>query len=625
MCGICGIYNFGNGKPVDSTVLNKMTDVLIHRGPDDEGFYISDFIGLGHRRLRIVDIESGHQPIFNEDESICIVFNGEIYNFIELRDLMIKKGHIFKTNSDTEVIVHLYEEVGEDCVTMLRGMFAFAIWDEKQQKLLLARDRLGKKPLYYSLNDTKFIFGSEIKSILQYPGFPREIDLEALSDYFSFLYIPGPKTIFKEIKKLLPGHYFVCTPQRIQEKRYWDIEFVNSYSGSETFFERKLRELFEEAVKIRLISDVPLGAFLSGGIDSSSVVAIMANIIYKPVITTSIGFEEEKFNELSYAKIIADRFKTKHYEYVVKPDAVRILEKLAWYFDEPFADSSAVPTYYLSKVSREKITVALSGDGGDENFAGYRRYYYDRLENQLRSFFPVSFRRYFIGGIGWLYPKADWLPQVLRAKTLLTNLSLSPLEGYFNTMSAFTSAMKNKLFSYEVRKLLKGYNSLSVFENYFNKANTDDPLSRIQYLDIKTYLVDDILTKVDRASMANSLEVRSPLLDHELVEFVASIPSHLKLKGREGKYIFKQSLNEILPEDIFKRKKMGFSIPLDRWFRVELKNFTEDILFSRSERGYFNKSFIEKLWQDHQRGLGSYGTHLWALLMFEIWHRNFVD
>ncbi len=422
-----------------------MADTMVHRGPDDEGFYISGETGLGHRRLSIIDLGGGHQPMSNEDGTVWVIFNGEIYNFTELYDVLVRKGHIFKTRSDTEVIIHLYEEKGEECFQYFRGMFAMAIWDEKHKKLLLARDRVGKKPLFYFYDGDRIVFASEIKAILKAPDIPREIDLEALSDYFSFLYIPVPKSIYKKIRKIRPGHYALIDHNGIREAQYWDISFARPVELSEEKWCEKLLEVYQESVRIRLMSDVPLGTFLSGGVDSSSVVALMSQIKKEPVQTSSIGFDEQEFNELIYAREVSSLFDTDHHEKVVRPDAVGIVEKLAWHYDEPFADSSAVPTYYVSKVAREKVTVALSGDGGDENFAGYRRYYFDRQENKLRSFLPLGIRRPIFGTLASLYPKADWAPRIFRAKATFESLSCSPLEGYFRSVSAFRPELKAEI------------------------------------------------------------------------------------------------------------------------------------------------------------------------------------
>jgi len=645
MCGICGIVDF-SGTPISEDLIRQMSNTLAHRGPDDEGYYFnhqslstkhygpstdhqSPTVALAHRRLSIIDLASGKQPLSNEDGTIWIVFNGEIYNFQELRTILQKKGHIFKTKSDTETIVHAYEEWGEDCVERLRGMFAFAIWDNKNNQLFLARDRVGIKPLYYYHVGSRLIFGSEIKAIIANRTIPREINLEALSDYLSLLYVPAPKSMFKNIYKLAPGHILIYTPTNLHIKQYWDINFAHVSDKPEKQWIEEVIQLLTEAIKIRLISEVPLGAFLSGGVDSSSIVALMANLMADPVITNSIGFKEAAFNELDYAREIAELFHTNHHEYTVTPDALNIIGKLAFYYDEPFADSSAIPTYYVSQVARQNVTVALSGDGGDENFAGYRRYFYDRLENKIRQILPPTLRESIIASLARIYPKADWLPQVFRAKSLLTNLSLPPARAFFYSVSQLLPGVKEKLLSEDVKASLKNYDTGSLFDEYFQKAiaQTNDPLSRVQYIDMKTYLVDDILTKVDRASMAHALEVRVPILDHKFMEFVATIPSFLKLNGRESKFIFKKAMSQFLPKEILYRKKMGFVIPIQRWFRKEIKNFANDILFGpqAKHRGLFNYNFIEKLWYEHQQGIGNHSAILWALLMFEKWCERWME
>lgn len=624
MCGIAGIYNFDSFKSVHEGLLKRMTDALVHRGPDDEGFYCSGPIGLGHRRLSIIDLAGGHQPLANEDETVWIVFNGEIYNFGELHDELVKKGHVFKTRSDTEVIVHLYEEEGENCFKRLRGMFAVAIWDARNRKLLLARDRVGKKPLFYFYDGCRIVFASEMKAILEIPGVPREIDPEAVSDYFSFLYIPAPKSIFKNIRKVLPGHYLVVSQNGIRETGYWDLSFGHTQELSEQRWCEQLLDTYREAVSIRLMSEVPLGAFLSGGVDSSSVVAVMAGLLSTPVTTCSIGFEEEEFNELEYAREIAAQFKTDHHERMVHADAVGVLETLVWHYDEPFADSSAVPTYYVSKAARESVTVALSGDGGDENFAGYRRYYFDKRENTIRGLLPAAVRQPVFGALASLYPKADWAPRIFRGKATFQNLARSPIEAYFRSVSALKTELKEQILHGDLRQELGGYDSLNVLRSYYEKADTKDPLSRIQYVDIKTYLTDDILVKVDRASMANSLEVRAPILDHKLMELAASMPSSIKLQGINGKYIFKKALERLLPESVLYRRKMGFGVPLAQWLRNDLRKFAHAAIFDERQDSFLNESSVNRIWQEHQRGFRDRSTELWSILMFRLWQREFL-
>jgi asparagine synthase (glutamine-hydrolysing) len=625
MCGITGIYNFKTLEPISKGTLKAMTDTLVHRGPDDEGFYTSGALGLGHRRLAIIDLDGGHQPIANEDQSIWVVFNGEIYNFGDLHDELVKKGHMFNTRSDTEVIVHLYEQEGEQCFQRLRGMFAIAIWDSRSRTLLLARDRVGKKPLFYFHDGSRIIFGSEIKAILKDPGVTHEIDPEAVSDYFSFLYVPAPKSIFKNIRKVLPGHYVVVSGHGLREASYWDLSFAETDDLTEEKWCEKILETLQEAVRLRLLSEVPLGAFLSGGVDSSSVVALMHSAIGGPVITSSIGFEEKDFNEIPYARSVASQFGTDHHEQIVRPDAVAVVDKLAWHYDEPFADSSAVPTYYVSKVARDHVTVALSGDGGDENFAGYRRYYFDQRENLIRSWLPPAVRQPVFGALASLYPKADWAPQVFRGKATFQNLARCPVEAYFRSVAACQPELKSDLLHGDIKRQLRSYHSLDVLRDYYDKADTDDLLSRIQYVDIKTYLTDDILAKVDRASMAVSLEVRAPILDHKFMELAARIPSSFKLRGIKGKYIFKKALERRLPESILYRKKMGFAVPLAQWFRGELKEMAHETLFGNYCGDLLDSSAVKKVWGEHQKGFRDRSTELWTLFMFRLWQSKFLS
>lgn len=622
MCGICGIYNVGSGEPVSRQLVKAMADTMVHRGPDAEGLYVSGPVGLGHRRLSIIDLAGGSQPMSNRDGSIWVAFNGEIYNFQELREDLTQKGHRFKTKSDTEAIVHLYEEVGEECFRYLRGMFAIALWDQRAQKLVLARDRVGKKPLFYAYDGSRIVFGSELKALLQVPGVSRELDPEAVSDYFSLLYIPAPKSVFKNVRKVRPGHYMVVSPQGLREVQYWDLSFQKTDALSEREWCERILDAYREAVRIRLVSDVPLGAFLSGGVDSSSVVALMSELTREPVITSSIGFQEKEFDELPYARLVAARFHTKHHEQIIVPDAAGIVGRLAWHYDEPFADASAVPTYYVSKVARRHVTVALSGDGGDEHFAGYRRYYFDHRENRIRRVIPATVRRLLFGTLASLYPKADWAPRCLRGKATFESLALSPVEGYFYSVSACRPALKAQLLHQDLQKCLAGYDTLDVFRQYYEKADTADPLSRIQYVDIKTYLTDDILVKVDRASMANSLEVRAPILDHRFMELVATIPSHMKLQGRTGKYIFKKALQDHLPDEILYRDKMGFAVPLATWLRKDLKEMAQSLLLSRQDDGLLNQAAVQQVWNEHQSGWLDRSTELWTLLMFRLWQRE---
>ncbi|MCP4672186.1 MAG: asparagine synthase (glutamine-hydrolyzing) [Desulfobacula sp.] len=625
MCGISGIYNI-DGRPVDKDLLVRMNDTLSHRGPDDSGYHIKNNLGLGHRRLSIIDLNTGQQPIYNEDKSVVVVFNGEIYNFEEIRKILISKGHKFSTKTDTEIIVHGYEEWGFECLEKFQGMFSFALWDEKKNLLFLARDRLGIKPLYYYFDENRFYFASEIKAIIEDRTINRKMNNQALSDYFSIGYVPTPKSIFQNISKLPAGHFLVLQNKQKRVQKYWDLEFCPDLRLTESQWCEKIIEVLRESVRLRLISDVSLGAFLSGGIDSSLIVGLMAELMDDSVITNSIGFSVDKYNELEYARETAQIFNTSHNEFTVNPDALNVIDKLSWHFDEPMADSSSIPTYYVSKMARENVTVALSGDGGDENFAGYRRYYFDLLENKLRNIIPGQIKKQVIGKIASIYPQGPWLPQVMRGKTLLTNLSNDPVHGYFNSMSFFLPDAKSNLFTQDFIKELAGYDSIDVFQKHYNDCASSDPLTKIQYIDFKTYLSEDILTKVDRASMANSLEVRVPILDHKFVEMVAQIPSKLKLKNRVSKYILKKSADKILPGNIINRKKMGFSIPIDVWLKNELREKFLDVLHDKNspDSGIFNKAYIEQMYVAHLKGKQNNTRPLWTYMSFKLWERKFL-
>jgi asparagine synthase (glutamine-hydrolysing) len=620
MCGICGIFEPGRETPFEVPFLKRMANTLRHRGPDDEGYYTSAGIGLGHRRLSIIDVNGGHQPLSNEDGTVWIAFNGEIYNFEDLNQRYLSSGHRLKTRCDTETIVHLYEELGEACFAELRGMFAIALWDERRKRLLLARDRIGKKPLFYAWDGQQLVFGSEIKALLAAGGISKELDLEALSDYFSFQYVPAPKTIYRQVRKLRPAHYMVVEDSKIREVPYWDIRFDEPLQLSESEWCESFLAEYRVAVKSRLVSDVPLGAFLSAGVDSSSVVALM-NEYQSPVTTCSIGFSEEAYDEAGEARHFANGLGANHFEHIVKPHAIDLLPKLAWHYDEPFADSSAVPTYYVSQVARQHVTVALSGDGGDENFAGYGRYKLSMWEDRLRSSLPASLRRTVFGPLGQYYPKLGWAPRIFRAKSTFQSLARDPLDGYFHGISCCPPSLKRRLLSGDMWKCLQGYDSATVLRSHYDRANTPDPLSRLQYVDIKTYLVDDILTKVDRASMANSLEVRCPLLDHKLMELIAQIPSGLKLHNGHGKYIFKKSLQRILPAAVLSRRKRGFAVPVAEWFRGELKEFASESLFDSKDE-LLNKALLKRCWKQHQRGQRDWSAFLWCVLMFRTWQEG---
>ena len=626
MCGIVGIFDRQGRGNVDRKLLARMNDSQSHRGPDESGLYVKGGIGLGHRRLSIIDLASGQQPLFNEDGRVVVVYNGEIYNFRELCAELLTLGHEFRTHSDTEVIVHAWEEWGEHCVERFRGMFAFGIWDDRRRQLFLARDRLGIKPLYYSLlADGSLLFASELKALLQHPGLRRELDPLAVDEYFAYGYIPEPRSIFVNTWKLPPGHTLLVEggTETLRPHAYWDVRFVPDRAMSEAECQEELMRRFREAVKIRLVAEVPLGAFLSGGVDSSAVVATMAELSSDPVNTCSIAFGDPRFNEVEYANKVAAQYGTNHRVETVESDDFALLDRLGDMYDEPYADSSALPTYRVCELARRNVTVALSGDGGDENLAGYRRYRWHLYEEKLRAFLPLSLRRPLFGALAAVYPKADWAPRVLRAKATFETLARDSVDGYFHSVSILGDTLRQRLFSSTFRASLHGHRASDVLRRHAESA-PDDPLSMVQYLDLKTYLVGDILTKVDRASMANSLEVRVPLLDHELVEWMARIPPEMKLHDGEGKHIFKRALQPYLPHEVLYRSKMGFAVPLPRWFRTVLRERVRRSLLNGAllDLGIFDRSFIGQLVEQHQSGRRDNSSALWTLLMFESFSRR---
>ena len=626
MCGITGIFDTRGRSDIDRTVLHRMNESQFHRGPDEGGLHVEPGLGLGHRRLSIIDLSTGQQPLYNEDQSVCVVFNGEIYNYQELIPELQALGHVFHTRSDTEVIVHAWESWGERCVDRFRGMFAFALWDRNQQSLFLARDRLGVKPLYYALlDDGNFLFGSELKSLLAHGGLKREIDPYAIEEYFALGYVAEPRAIFKQARKLPPAHTLLLRRGQVvgQPKEYWDVRFSLDNPISDRDACAELTARLEESIRLRMISEVPLGAFLSGGVDSSAVVAMMAGLSKTAVNTCSIGFSDPAFNETEFAKTVADRYQTNHYLDMVESDDFDLIDTLARLYDEPYADSSAIPTYRVCELARKHVTVALSGDGGDESFGGYRRYRLHLMEESMRSALPLGLRRPLFGTLGKLYPKADWAPRVFRAKTTFEALARTSAEAYFHSMSLIRTPMRRRLFSDSLNSALGGYSALNVFREHAKKAGTDDPLGLIQYIDLHTYLIGDINTKVDRASMAHSLEVREPLMDHPLVEWLATLPSHLKMRGSESKYLLKKSMEPLLPPDIMYRPKMGFAVPLSRWFRGPLRQRVRDTLLKGqiAESGWFNPEVIKKIVEQHESGLGDHSTPIWTLLMFDAFMR----
>ena len=622
MCGITGIFDTRGNSEIPRELLQCMNETQFHRGPDEGGLHLEPGVGLGHRRLSIIDLSSGQQPLFNEDGSVVVVFNGEIYNFQQLVPELEALGHVFRTHSDTEVIVHAWEAWGEACVERFRGMFAFALWDRKQETLFLVRDRFGVKPLYYAFLDSgEFIFGSELKSLMAHPKLARDIDPLAVEEYFAYGYVPEPRTIFKRACKLPPG--FTLTLRRGEgralPRQYWDMPFAPVAVKDEASARDELVARMQESVRLRMIADVPLGAFLSGGVDSSAVVAMMATLSATPVNTCSIGFDDPAFDEVEFAQQVADRYRTAHHVETVAADDFSLVGQLAQVYDEPYADSSALPTYRVCELARKHVKVALSGDGGDEHFAGYRRYRWFRYEERMRSVMPLLLRRPLFGALGRLYPKADWAPKVLRAKTTFEALARDTVEGYFHGVSLLSDAQRQRLFSPSFRRELQGYQAVEVLRRHAAVAPTDDPLSLVQYLDMKTYLVGDILTKVDRASMAHALEVREPLLDHELMGWVSGLPVDLKLRGTEGKYLLKKAMEPYLPHDVLYRKKMGFSVPLAGWFRGPLAATIRAVVLSErlASTGLFNQDYLREVVEAHQSGTRDYSVILWTVLMFD--------
>jgi asparagine synthase (glutamine-hydrolysing) len=628
MCGIAGFAFTDPGHPVDRELLSRMTDVLRHRGPDSDGFHVGPGVGLGHRRLSIIDLTTGDQPIYNETRSVVIVFNGEIYNFHELARELEVRGHKLATRSDTETIVHAYEDVGLECVKRLRGMFTFALWDESQRRLVLARDRAGKKPLYYHVDGERLVFASEIKALLKDPSIKRRISVEGLSDYFTFGNIPAPGTVFQDIQQVPPGHLLVWERGRVRLHEYWDVVFDPTGPASPGAASEAFSELFDEAVRMRMIADVPLGAFLSGGIDSSAVVASMARQSPRPVVTTSVGFAERTHSELDHARAVAKALGTEHHELLVKPDAIADLPRLVWHLDQPFADSSALPTYYVSRATRERVTVALSGDGGDELFAGYqRRYGIHRLEQRLRRVIPGPVRRGVLAPLARIYPRSERIPRPLRLKLVLSNLGQSFERAYFNDMSLFLDEEKQALCTPEFLAQARHHDPIAAFARNFERVRDADPLSRVLYVDFKTWLANDILVKVDRMSMACSLEVRAPLLDHKVIEFAASLPSRLKFRGSVSKFLLKRHVASRLPDADVHRPKQGFELPLAAWLRGDLRDMARDLLFSTraTDRGYVRPEEVTRIWDAHQSGARNHSPQIWALMVLELWHRQYMD
>jgi asparagine synthase (glutamine-hydrolysing) len=626
MCGVCGIFHYADGEKIDSGVLESMCDVIAHRGPDDAGYYINGNVGLAMRRLIVIDPTTGHQPLYNEDKSVSLVFNGEIYNFKTLRESLKSAGHTFTTQSDGEVIVHLYEDEGFECVQKLRGMFSLALWDNKKQSLFLARDRIGIKPYYYAERNGTLLFASEIKSILQFPNFPRTLYPQGIHHYLSLNYIPAPYTPIQGIQQLLPGEYLVCSGEGIRKKCYWDMRFSSADTLGEDEWKMKVRDKLQECVTMHLVSDVPFGAFLSGGIDSSAVVAMMTGALGKPISTFSIDFMEESFSETRFARIVADLFHSDHHELAATADVLNMLETLIWHADDPLADSSMIPVYMISEFARKHVTMVLTGDGGDEIFAGYDTYnaYYVR---KLYRMFPRWFRRHIVKRA------VDALPVSLtkvsfdfKAKRFVEGAELDAEEAHFWWRLILSESAKSELYTNSFRESVGGASTLDIYREYFRKSGSDDPLSQMLYVDTRFYLPSDMLVKVDRMTMANALEARVPFLDHELVELAATIPSSIKFKKRIKKYILKEALRDLLPGTILDRKKAGFNVPVNAWLAGKMKSMAQDLLSPDriGQAGLFEPSYISRLLSEHFERKSDHSFPLWGLMCFQIWFERFI-
>lgn len=623
MCGICGVVSFRPNAPLDSSVLKQMNDSIRHRGPDDEGYYQDTYASLAMRRLSIIDLHTGQQPISNETDDIWVVYNGEIYNFKEVRTKLEQRGHKFKTQTDTEVIVHAYEEYGDDCVKHFNGMFAIALWDSRNRKLFLARDRVGIKPLYYWAGQDKLVFASELKALILHPEIPRQINIQALDIFLTLEYVPAPYTIYKNIFKLLPGHTLTVENGNVKTRQYWDVPY-QPISESEAECAETLSSLINDAVKIRLMSDVPLGAFLSGGIDSSTIVGYMSRNMSNPVQTFSIGFEDDTYDEVPYANTVAKHFETNHHVEILQPDIESLVEQLVPHHDEPFADTSIFPTFLVSKLARQNVTVVLSGDGGDELFAGYDTYiaqkvdrYYGLLPNTLRQKVLPRFA-------SWLPPQPAKKGLTNKVKRMVEGGALNPSLQHTRWMMFLNSSEKNALYQSELQATLKDNLTEKYLGNYFQKASQFDNLAQQQYVDIKSYLADDILTKVDRMSMATSIEARVPLLDYRIVEFAMNLPPHMKLNGSRTKSILRNAVKRLIPDLVLEKPKQGFSIPMKHWLRTSLKPMMLDLLSKDSlhQHGYFDHQIVSTWIQEHLDGRVNHSHRLWSLMVFEMWRRN---
>jgi len=626
MCGIVGIVKKDNSL-VDQALISRMCEAIRHRGPDEDGFYFSEGVGLGMRRLSIIDLKGGQQPIHNQDRTAWIVFNGEIYNYRELRDKLEKLGHTFYTNSDTEAIIHAYDQYGADCPKHLRGMFALAIWDERTRELFLARDRVGKKPILYAHVNGGLIFGSEFSALLLHPDIGRDIDTEAIHHYLSFMCVPAPLTAYRAIRKLEPGHSLRWRKGEIKIEQYWQPDFSKKIKISEQEAGERTVEILRDAVKVRLMSEVPLGAFLSGGIDSSAVVALMSQESSGPVKTFSIGFEEQDFSELHHARRVAEHVGADHHEFIVRPDALEVLPLLVEHYGEPYADSSAIPTYYVARETRKHVTVALNGDGGDESFAGYERYAAMHLAEKYHRI-PAVLRDSLVQQAIGLIPSSETKRSRVRdVKRFLEAASLPKVERYLRWVSVFDTAAKANLYSANFLHETQSIRAADILDPWFSRANGAGIVDAALLADINTYLPNDLLVKVDIATMAVSLEARSPFLDHHLIEFAASLPEKLKLRGITTKYLLKRMLKKLLPAENLNRRKMGFGVPIGHWFRGKLQPFLRETILSERalNRGLFRPEAVKQLVELHARGERDNSHQLWTLLMLELWFERFID
>ncbi len=627
MCGIAGFVN-ANGSGVDRSILESMNQAIFHRGPDEDGVYIHENVGLAMRRLSIIDVSGGQQPVHNAARTRWIVFNGEIYNYQDLREDLQNLGHEFYTKSDTEAVVHLYDEYGIDCLRHLRGMFAFAIWDAIDKSLFLARDRVGKKPLLYSHQTTgDLIFGSEFQAVLKHPDISRDVDYDAIDSYMSYLCVPAPKTAFKQIRKLEPAHWLRWRDGKIETKRYWQPDFSKKRKISEVEAIEETTRILRESTKLRLISEVPLGAFLSGGVDSSAVVALMAQESSSPVKTFSIGFEEEDFSELKYARKVAEHVGAEYNEFIVRPNALDVIPTLVEHYGEPYADSSAIPTYYVAKETRKYVTVALNGDGGDESFAGYERYAAMRIAERYEHI-PQALRKIFIEAPINMLPTSEFKRSRLRdAKRFLRAANLPRTERYFRWVSVFNGDTKPELYTRDFAATVSGQDATALLDHWFSLANGTGTLDATLLTDQMTYLPNDLLVKVDIASMANSLEARSPFLDHKLIEFAASLPEGIKMNGVETKSLLKKVAARLVPKEVIYRRKMGFGVPIGKWFRGEMKDFVRGILLSERSlnRGIIKPEILERYVNEHTTASRDHSFQLWTLLMLELWFQRFID